>query len=232
MPEVVARDSARADRYDGDVPSHGLRARGRGHRPAARPDRRAAVPERADSQPDRGPDGARRAAAGRRGPAARADREPAAPWPSGSCASTGWPSACWSASSGCPGKRSTSRPAGGSTSFPTAWSGGWWSCWIIRSAARTGMSFPGLAELGVPDEAAKRADVAAGEPDIAMTDLAVRRSASRSSSAGSANKSKVMPLLMLKLKNIGIQPGREVTLAASDEGVRVTGADRVGDARG
>ena len=36
-------------------------------------------------------------------------------WRPGSCASTGWPSACWSASSGCPGKRSTSRPAAGST---------------------------------------------------------------------------------------------------------------------
>ena len=35
--------------------------------------------------------------------------------------------------------------------------------------------------------------------------------------------------LMLRLKNIGIQPGREVTLAASDNGVRVTGADTVGD---
>jgi DtxR family Mn-dependent transcriptional regulator len=33
---------------------------------------------------------------------------------------------------------------------------------------------------------------------------------------------------MLKLKTIGIQPGREVTLAASDEGIRVTGGDRVG----
>jgi DtxR family Mn-dependent transcriptional regulator len=33
---------------------------------------------------------------------------------------------------------------------------------------------------------------------------------------------------MLKLKNIGIQPGREVTLAVSDEGIRVTGGDRVG----
>ena len=35
--------------------------------------------------------------------------------------------------------------------------------------------------------------------------------------------------LMLRLKTIGIQPGREVTLAASDNGVRVTGADRVDD---
>ena len=38
--------------------------------------------------------------------------------------------------------------------------------------------------------------------------------------------------LMLRLKNIGIQPGREVTLAASDNGVRVTGADKVGDVGG
>jgi len=29
--------------------------------------------------------------------------------------------------------------------------------------------------------------------------------------------------LMLRLKNIGIQPGREITLAASDDGVRVSG---------
>ncbi|MEU4542378.1 metal-dependent transcriptional regulator [Nonomuraea dietziae] len=31
------------------------------------------------------------------------------------------------------------------------------------------------------------------------------------------------PAVMLKLKQVGIQPGREVTLAASDDGVRVTG---------
>ena len=36
------------------------------------------------------------------------------------------------------------------------------------------------------------------------------------------------PALMLKLKRIGIQPGREVTLASSDDGVRVTSDDRVG----
>jgi DtxR family Mn-dependent transcriptional regulator len=35
--------------------------------------------------------------------------------------------------------------------------------------------------------------------------------------------------LMLKLKRIGIQPGREVTLAASDDGVRVTSEDTAGD---
>ena len=33
----------------------------------------------------------------------------------GSCASTGWPNACSSASSGCPGRKSTPRHAGGST---------------------------------------------------------------------------------------------------------------------
>ena len=36
--------------------------------------------------------------------------------------------------------------------------------------------------------------------------------------------------LMLRLKNIGIQPGREVTLSASDKGVRVTSEDSVGSA--
>jgi len=33
--------------------------------------------------------------------------------------------------------------------------------------------------------------------------------------------------LMLKLKSIGIQPGREVMLSASADGVRVTSEDRV-----
>ena len=32
---------------------------------------------------------------------------------------------------------------------------------------------------------------------------------------------------MLKLKNIGIQPGREVTLVVGSDDVRVTGANRV-----
>jgi DtxR family Mn-dependent transcriptional regulator len=34
--------------------------------------------------------------------------------------------------------------------------------------------------------------------------------------------------LMLKLKRIGIQPGREVMVSASADGVRVTSEDRVG----
>jgi DtxR family Mn-dependent transcriptional regulator len=34
--------------------------------------------------------------------------------------------------------------------------------------------------------------------------------------------------LMLKLRRSGIQPGREVTLAATDDGVRVTSEDGAG----
>lgn len=33
---------------------------------------------------------------------------------------------------------------------------------------------------------------------------------------------------MLKLKNIGVQPGHEVTLVAGNDNVRVTGAGMVG----
>jgi DtxR family Mn-dependent transcriptional regulator len=91
-----------------------------------------------------------------------------------------------------------------------------------------GNVIPGLAELGVPDDATKRADAATSEPDIAMTLI-----------AGPAGEQVVVSriseqvqsdaALMLRLKHIGIQPGREVTLAASDNGVRVTGGDEAGD---
>jgi DtxR family transcriptional regulator, Mn-dependent transcriptional regulator len=91
-----------------------------------------------------------------------------------------------------------------------------------------GNVIPGLAELGVPDDAAKRADVASAEPDIAMTLMAVPAGeqviVSRISEQVQSDAA-----LMLRLKNIGIQPGREVTLAASDNGVRVTGGDKAGD---
>ena len=91
-----------------------------------------------------------------------------------------------------------------------------------------GNVIPGLAELGVPDDATKRSEVATADPDIAMTDVAIRAGehvvVSRISEQVQSDAA-----LMLRLKNIGIQPGREVTLAASDDGVRVTGADRVGD---
>jgi DtxR family transcriptional regulator, Mn-dependent transcriptional regulator len=91
-----------------------------------------------------------------------------------------------------------------------------------------GNVIPGLSELGVPTDATKRSDVATSEPDIAMTDLAIPDGeqvvVSRISEQVQSDSA-----LMLRLKNIGIQPGREVTLAASDNGVRVTGADRIGD---
>jgi DtxR family Mn-dependent transcriptional regulator len=91
-----------------------------------------------------------------------------------------------------------------------------------------GNVIPGLFELGVPDDANKRSDVASGEPDIAMSAMAIRDGeqvvVSRISEQVQSDSA-----LMLRLKNIGIQPGREVTLAASDNGVRVTGADRVDD---
>jgi DtxR family transcriptional regulator, Mn-dependent transcriptional regulator len=91
-----------------------------------------------------------------------------------------------------------------------------------------GNVIPGLAELGIPDDATKRSDAATAEPDIAMTAMAIRAGeqvvVSRISEQVQSDSA-----LMLRLKNIGIQPGREVTLAASDNGVRVTGGDRVGD---
>jgi DtxR family Mn-dependent transcriptional regulator len=89
-----------------------------------------------------------------------------------------------------------------------------------------GNIIPGLEELGVPDEATKRAAQAEDEAGVAITKIAllggepvvVRRISEQIQSDAA---------LMLKLKNIGIQPGREVTLAVSDEGIRVTGGDRV-----
>jgi DtxR family Mn-dependent transcriptional regulator len=90
-----------------------------------------------------------------------------------------------------------------------------------------GNVIPGLAELGVPDDATKRADAATTTDDVAMTSLAITGGdqvvVSRISEQVQSDAA-----LMLRLKTIGIQPGREVTLAASDGGVRVTGVDRVG----
>jgi DtxR family transcriptional regulator, Mn-dependent transcriptional regulator len=87
-----------------------------------------------------------------------------------------------------------------------------------------GNIIPGLAELGVPADASRRADQAGRELDLAMTAVAssraepvVVRRISEQVQSDSA--------LMLRLKDIGIQPGREVTLAVSDDGVRVTGGN-------
>jgi len=87
-----------------------------------------------------------------------------------------------------------------------------------------GNPIPGLAELGV-----ERADLGelvsqaagTGEPLAAMMDVAtvsgiqviVRRISEQVQSDTA---------LMLRLRQVGIRPGREVTLAAGDDGVRVT----------
>jgi DtxR family transcriptional regulator, Mn-dependent transcriptional regulator len=82
-----------------------------------------------------------------------------------------------------------------------------------------GNPIPGLAELGADVPAASQ-----GEPLAVMTDVAtatgipvtVRRISEQVQSDVA---------LMLRLKQVGIQPGREVTLAAGDDGVRVTRDD-------
>lgn len=86
-----------------------------------------------------------------------------------------------------------------------------------------GNVIPGLAELEVPDLAVSGAQYAAQQPDAALTAIAgpipvsvtVRRISEQLQSDAA---------LMLKLKNIGIQPGREVTLVAGENDVQVTGA--------
>jgi DtxR family Mn-dependent transcriptional regulator len=89
-----------------------------------------------------------------------------------------------------------------------------------------GNVIPGLAELGVPEDAVSRAREAETGPAETMTAavarpglvVVARISEQVQSDAG----------LMLKLKRSGIQPGREVRLAATDDGVRVTGDDTAG----
>jgi DtxR family Mn-dependent transcriptional regulator len=89
-----------------------------------------------------------------------------------------------------------------------------------------GNVIPGLAELGVPASAVEGALAAAHQPDVAMTaiteampaQVVVQRISEQLQSDAA---------LMLKLKNIGIQPGREVTLVVGSDDVRVTGAGSV-----
>ena len=86
-----------------------------------------------------------------------------------------------------------------------------------------GNVIPGLAELDVPDVAVDGAHAAAQQADVAMTavagtapvDVIIQRISEQLQSDAA---------LMLKLKNIGIQPGREVTLVAGGDDVRVTSA--------
>jgi DtxR family Mn-dependent transcriptional regulator len=87
-----------------------------------------------------------------------------------------------------------------------------------------GNLIPGLAELGLPEEALDRVHAATNETGDAMTKVAsaddtrvvIRR-------IGEQIQSDLV--LMLKLKRVGIQPGREVILMAADDGVRVTAGD-------
>ncbi len=91
-----------------------------------------------------------------------------------------------------------------------------------------GNIIPGLDELGIPADASKRAMAAGLEDAVAMTKIASARAEPvvirRISEQVQSDQD-----LMLKLKNIGIRPGREVTLSAIDDGVRVTSADTAGD---
>jgi DtxR family Mn-dependent transcriptional regulator len=87
-----------------------------------------------------------------------------------------------------------------------------------------GNLIPGLAELGLPGEAQEKMRAATNEAGEAMTKVApadparvvIRR-------IGEQIQSDLE--LMLKLKRAGIQPGREVILMASHDGVRVTADD-------
>ena len=87
-----------------------------------------------------------------------------------------------------------------------------------------GNVIPGLDELGLPAAAKERALASGPQPAEAMTAgtetgsgrFIVRRISEQVQSDAD---------LMLRLKQIGIQPGREVNLAASHDGVRVTGED-------
>jgi len=87
-----------------------------------------------------------------------------------------------------------------------------------------GNLIPGLAELGLPEEARERVRVASNEAGDAMakaasegaTQVVIRR-------IGEQIQSDLV--LMLKLKRAGIQPGREVILMASGDDVRVTAGE-------
>ena len=83
-----------------------------------------------------------------------------------------------------------------------------------------GNPIPGLVELGADTPVTMQ-----GEPLAVMTDVAtvtgIRVVVRRISEQVQSDTA-----LMLRLKQVGIQPGREVTLAVSDDGVRVTSDDQ------
>ena len=91
-----------------------------------------------------------------------------------------------------------------------------------------GNVIPGLDELGIPPQAKEQMGIAV-EGGEAMTKVAVREPAPVVVRRISEQIQSDL-VLMLKLKRTGIQPGREVMLAASDDGVRVTCGDSTDDA--
>jgi DtxR family Mn-dependent transcriptional regulator len=91
-----------------------------------------------------------------------------------------------------------------------------------------GNVIPGLAELGVPQTAVGGAQAAADEPDVPLAAAAGATPAQAIVARISEQLQSDVPL-MRKLKNIGIQPGRRVTLVADGNDVRVASAGRVGD---
>jgi DtxR family Mn-dependent transcriptional regulator len=84
-----------------------------------------------------------------------------------------------------------------------------------------GNVIPGLDELGIPPEAKEQIGGGGEGGDEAMTNAASRDPAPVVVQRISEQIQSDLAL-MLKLKRTGIQPGREVMLAASDDGVRVT----------
>ena len=90
-----------------------------------------------------------------------------------------------------------------------------------------GNVIPGLEELGVPADAAGRA-VAAGREPVEPMDKAAGEHAGPAVVRRISEQVQSDADLMLKLRRSGIQPGREVTLAATDDGVQVTSEDGAG----
>jgi DtxR family Mn-dependent transcriptional regulator len=98
-------------------------------------------------------------------------------------------------------------------------------CYPVRCPH--GNVIPGLAELQVPDDALGRAKIAGEERAEPMTRVALTAPGpvvvARISEQVQSDAA-----LMLRLRRSGIQPGREVMLAATDDGVRVTSEDSSG----
>ncbi|MDR0344425.1 MAG: metal-dependent transcriptional regulator [Nocardiopsaceae bacterium] len=90
-----------------------------------------------------------------------------------------------------------------------------------------GNVIPGLAELHVPDEALALARDAGRERAESMASAALGH-AGPVVIARISEQVQSDAALMLKLWRGGIQPGREVMLAATDDGVRVTSEDSSG----